>query len=97
MHLFTIDSPAHETQTYQSRKFLTTFDDLLLYSKVKVPSLWKDKEFMKDVSDFHDILNGRNMYQQILAGKPYKQFQDDLRNPKSHLSLLPRTASIRND
>ncbi len=97
VNLFPVGTPAHRTQTFQSKRFLGTFRDLMIDARETVPSLWQESEFRQDLYDFKQILNGEGIYQQMLAGEPYKQFKEELRNPKSHLSLLPRTTVITND
>lgn len=82
INLYPQDSHAHLTQENQSMLFLESFNHLIEATKKRCPSAHTDKDFIKSLNNFSEILIGQGEYNEVINGEAFAKFQDDLADPK---------------
>lgn len=94
LHQFPVDSPAHCSQDYQSKKFMNNINLLIETAASKLPSLLTNPEFIENYEDFLEILQGKGNFQKLTSGKDCITFKASLNNPKAQLNLVARSFNI---
>ena len=97
MHMFPVDSHAHQTQDFESRHLLKNFAYVMEEMANDYACIRNNAEIQDGLQKFDEIVAGHSAYQEIIEGKNYKKFMKDLENPKSHVCLLPRTINLSID
>lgn len=90
LQLYPLDSQAHANQDFQSRNFVTMMDHLIDIVQTRIPALESDKEFLKSLTTFAEILNGRGDYKSIVEGEAFAKFKKSLNDSDFHVNVVPR-------
>lgn len=92
LNQFTVDSPLYKYQLFHSTHYVQRFKELIDIGMECFPSLSTDQQFLKDYTTVINALNGKGDYADIIQGKEFAEFRNQLNDPQSRINLIPRTA-----